>query len=204
MTPQSPLSRIRWLSVRNLSSEDAPPFAALRVVGATRLDEQTIVTVDKPDATLARHYMLNGPARIAAGGHGDATFDAPALVLFDAAHTPAAGEGWGPRSGQWSLARGYPGFTILGDNSGAGAASKTLVMWEPINRLIGKTTSAIAANASGTINLWVGAGGGEAVASPTTTFTGINWTGVDIDSGAKVIALWVNAAWYIEPWECPA
>jgi hypothetical protein len=121
------LGHPRWLAVRNDNSSAAPAFGVLRVTGATTVNGQAVVTVDKPNSTNAA-IIINGPAEIAAGKFGSATFD-PSYALYGTG-TPAFGERWGPQSNDWTLKEGNPGCTIIGAET-TGTGKRVLVQITP-------------------------------------------------------------------------
>lgn len=201
MRPTKTVDSIRWLPLRNDSGETLPAFACARITGVTIVEGQVVTTVAKPSTTLARHYLINGPSAVANGKYGSGTIDCPAYVLYDTADTPAFQEGWGPKPSQWTIAKGFPGFTILGTNSGSGATSRTFALWEPITRLVGKADALVGSGSSGTVSIWIGGTVGSESDS-TINVTVYNRTGADLASGAWCVVLWINNTWYAEPWEC--
>jgi hypothetical protein len=87
----------------------------MRVTGAATVAAGVVlVTVAKPTTATARSHLVNGPVLVAAGGYGAGTFE-PTMALYNSGSgTPAVGEIWGPKSGQWSLEKNQPGYAILG------------------------------------------------------------------------------------------
>lgn len=124
---------------------------------------------------------------------------APAWVLKDSG-TPTFGEGWGPKPFQWSAAPNYPGLVATGETFGSGDDARMVVIGHQIDRLIGKPTSDIATDDDGVVTVWVGASGSEAASSYLITVR--NWSGVTLGAGKRCWIVWVNGAWYAEPWEC--
>ena len=75
---------------------------------------QVIFSVDQPNGDSSATYLFNGPCSIAPAANGSGTLDFPAQAIWDTG-TPAIGDTWGPKSGQWPLAqRATPGFPVLG------------------------------------------------------------------------------------------
>ena len=114
MLPTSPLAAIRWLPLVNQSSSTIPAFACLRIV-STALDATglLIYTVDRPNGDASANYLFNGLRR-RGRGQRPGTLDFPCQAIWDSG-TPATGDVWGPKSGQWTLTKnGSPGFPVLG------------------------------------------------------------------------------------------
>jgi len=111
----------------NDSGETVPIAAVMAVTGVHTLDDGTVIPkIGKPSSTFCRSYLLNGatevpvadaevdPPTTGIGNYQDSDFR-DVLVLYDTG-TPAVGEEWGPKSGQWSLSKsGTPSiFTVYG------------------------------------------------------------------------------------------
>ncbi len=196
------LDQFRIVSVKNTSGEDCPAYGLLAITGAEIRGVRQILLGTKPSTTFYREYVVNGPTAIKAGKTGDCYFAAgPQWIKYDTG-TPANGEGWGPKPGQWTASKGFPGITVEGVKS----ASRTLLLGtlSPIDTLLGKTTSAITGGTSTTTayQIWVGTSGSEANGGWTTVPGVISR--VDIDSGKFVKLTFVNNGWIMEPLECNA
>lgn len=140
--PGSPPQSIRWLPFRNDAGETIPPFACMRVTGATTANGQRVYTVAKPNGSGTVH-MINGPTQVTVAQlYGSGTFDMPATAFYNSGSgTPAFEEFWGPKSGQWSLEKGYSGYRIIGDNLGSGSTARTVVdRIDPYARFIASIT----------------------------------------------------------------
>ena len=88
----------RWnITVQNLSSEAAPPYAALQVIGSTAFGNDTVYSVVKPNGAPGAEILLNSPAAIEPNGYGAATDSYPAEVAITG--TPAFGAELGPTGG---------------------------------------------------------------------------------------------------------
>lgn len=146
---RAPFFRRSWVRVQNAAQEVIPPYAVMRITGGTSIDGEIVYTVAKPNATKQRWYLVNGMFQIAnsSTAEGVATFlTNGGFVLYDTGDgTPANGETWGAENGQWSLAKGKPGFTMLAGNQGTvGANSFSLGIQE---------------QASGAVRIQIWAGG---------------------------------------------
>jgi hypothetical protein len=115
---QTHLASVRWLPAKNVSGEDVPAFAVVRITGFT---DEGVFEVDKPDGSDAE-YALNGPGPMSATGYGTVTRDYPNWALFDDGpdddEFPAVGEEWGPEEDSWKLHSGGTGFAIHGEPIG--------------------------------------------------------------------------------------
>ncbi len=195
----------RWVLVKNASGYTAPANSVVGVTGVARdagghTQKRNLLTFERPSTTLRRNYFITGYADIANGSVGVAFgFDGPMEATYDTG-TPANGEGWGPKPGQFTLSKGFPGFLVDGLNADNSLA---VVRIEPITELFGRTTATVAANSiSSDYKIYTGAAGGEAdsgFSPPAAYFV----TSVAIPSGKKIHLWWTNNSWYAEPLECP-
>lgn len=187
---------------RNTSAETIPAYAVMRVTDAIVVDDIKVFTVAKPNTSLGRLYLINGPKEVpqySAGvepgsGHGSFLWHA-SDVLYDTAATPAYGESWGPQDGTWTLKKWRYGFTIKGGNTGSGATAKTIAVQHFVNEVRGKTSGTISADGgTGTVNVYDG--DGTIVTGTTITATNI---GDELTNGAEVIVFWCGGTWVISP-----
>lgn len=106
----------RWISVKNISGEDIPAFAAMERVG---VDGSGRWHVRKPTRDDHPSAYLNGGARIPKDGNGIGTRDFPTWAMYGPDDgTPSNGESLGTRDGFWELYRGYEGFLVWGGADG--------------------------------------------------------------------------------------
>lgn len=106
----------RWIAVTNVSGEEIPAFAPMRITGIDLTNE---VKVDKPNAEGMPQVLINGQTPIPVDGVGQATYTFPAYVLHDAVDgSPVAGESWGTAAGEWKLRKHKAGFFACGTSSG--------------------------------------------------------------------------------------
>lgn len=174
----------------NASGEEIPAHAVMRVTGAELKAGLPIITVAKPNTTFQRLYLVNGPLRVGsestARGIGTWLSDAN-FVLYDSG-TPAVGESWGPKNGQWSLAKWRYGFTIAGAVDSAGL--KVMATQAEVNGFIGKTDASHAKGATGTISIYDG----------NNADTSDNMTGVLNKFAAVATTKWVDVSWRGGQW----
>jgi hypothetical protein len=104
-------SMVRWFPVINQDGTVAPPGALLRVTG---LNADGSYAVGKPNADGQSRLLINSITPIDAnGGYGIAAYETPFPAAYDTADgTPAAGQGWGAKSGEWKLRKDYAGFVV--------------------------------------------------------------------------------------------
>jgi hypothetical protein len=112
----SPFESNPWKLFRNTTGETIPPFSILRITGAENFNGAIRITVAKPNATQYDAYMVNGPYAVTAGEDGVCTTLTQAGYLaYDSGDgTPALGESWGAKSGQWTAEKDVAGFFICG------------------------------------------------------------------------------------------
>ena len=160
-------------------------------------------TTAQPNTTFCRFYLVNGPVAAVDGGdgfyYGCGTFlHDGGHVLYDTANTPAFGESWGPQNGAWTITKNRWGFDIFGGTAGSGSTSRVVAKQYVVNHILGKTASAHAKGASGTINLYAGVLGSETSISMTVTA----WNRyVALGSGKWAECSWVNG-WSVTAGEC--
>lgn len=112
-------------TVRNDSGEEIPAYGVMRVTGIVTEEDREYYKVDKPGTTFSREYLVNGPVAIGTADdekYGTAQLGPRVQALFDDADgTPTAGDGYGPKPGQWSLAKNYPETALVAGPHGDGA-----------------------------------------------------------------------------------
>lgn len=122
------------IAFRNESGEEVPKYAVMRITGVVTLGGQPVLKIDKPNDDPQQIYLVNGPVAVAHNsggtpGRGIGSFLWHAdYVLYDTDETPAYGETWGPQDDTWTIKKNGTGFTILGGNTGSGAASRTIAV----------------------------------------------------------------------------
>lgn len=112
----------------NNCGETYPAWGISRITGRTAASGTVPAyrTVAKVDTTYRWQYFVNGGKDVAnqAYGYGSFLDDCDGEVLYDTGATPAYGERWGPKSGEFKLFQHRPGFLIMGGTAGAGATSR--------------------------------------------------------------------------------
>lgn len=106
---------------RNNSGERIPPGAIMRKTGTEIGAEGGLVHVmNKPSTSeFNPPFYVNLGEEIGTDGAEAygwcATFEDEIGRAYHLSGTPAYGESWGPKGGQWELEQYYPGFIIEGD-----------------------------------------------------------------------------------------
>lgn len=192
-----PLDRFQGIAFRNDSGVVVPPHAIMEVTDAEMRSGDILLIINKPSTTFGRPYAVNGKFEIPIGGYGQCYRNIECAQAYTTGTTPAFGDGYGPKPGQWTLEKGYPSTTIAYEI--ADSTSKILFgSFSPITSIIGKAGSDIAALSSetpgsGTVTAWYR--NGSAFAATTFTFTGFNFSASAITSGKYVAYKLVNGIW---------
>jgi len=191
----------------NDSDSTAPHGAIMAVSASPRIDTagsdiiQAVYKCTIPSTTFYSRYAVNINGPVDAGKSGLCCFEGPVWIKYDTG-TPARGEGWGPKPGQWTLSKGFPATTLV-DGIVDSTNKLLLGTLAPITTLLGKTTGAITANSASTsYQIWTGTLGSEANGGFTTVPSALSR--VAIDSGKFVKLTWHNNGWIMEPLECNA
>jgi hypothetical protein len=102
----------KWLFRNSESSEAMPPFGVGVITDSEIFEERMSVDiVGKPGTTFYDTFAVNSGRTVNAGKRGNAQLGQLVFVSFDTG-TPAFGEVWGPKPGQWTISKGYPGFKV--------------------------------------------------------------------------------------------
>jgi hypothetical protein len=190
----SPFDDVR---IYNDTNEELPQFGVARVTGMTTINDQKVVSVEKPDTTFGRLYLVNSGDDLAYQRVGVAKNRPIVKVLYDTG-TPAIGEVWGPKPGQFSCSAWYPGFKVLGIVSSTDKIM--LAQYDEPGIYLGKADADIAKGSTGTVSLWIGASGAES--DSTINITGCSALGAAITSGKWVTVQYINGVPYVGPYEC--
>src|SRR3990167_1793536 len=169
-TPPKPL-----ILFGNDCGETLPAYGIARVTSrvAASGSNPAYHVVAKVDATYRWQYFVNGPVDITNQlfGWGSFLTGDDDEVLYDTGATPAVGQRWGPKSGEFKLFQHRPGFHITGGTAGSGATARVGAQQIPPGEVRLKNDDgggALAANASRTFGLYGGPAG--------TTDTGLEVT----------------------------
>ena len=189
-----------------------PAFGIARVTGATAVEAGVVYrSVAQTDlaTTWTPTYLVNGPCPVDANGYGAADqciYGAEMFVSYRAAAgTPAAGEIWGPKSGQWTLEKYYPGFRVVGAVLSTEDVPRALFVPVGIRSLLGVTDGAIAAVSgttptSGTVSVYYYSGSG-AMTDTTYNVTAYNMAGAVATSKNVQLKL-IGERWWVDVEDC--
>jgi hypothetical protein len=191
------LDQFRIISVKNTSGEACPAYGLLAITGSELRGGRQILLGAKPSTTFYRVYVVNGPTEIPAGAVGEAYFAAgPQWIKYDTG-TPVNGEGWGPKPGQWTASKGFPGITCEGIKDAA-----RYLMLGTLGEIDTLLCKAVAQTASGTFSstsaytIMQGTAGSEASAGFTTQPT--IYSRSDIMINEWFHATFRNGIWYAD------
>jgi hypothetical protein len=99
---------------RNDSGEEVPAYAVMKVVDQVAIGGVDHLTINKPDYTFQRRYLINTGTAVANTETGLGNWlDESALVLYDESEGDPNGEEWGAWPGQWTLKKERLGFTLF-------------------------------------------------------------------------------------------
>lgn len=132
-----------WLPFRNDSGEEVPANGVMAVTGIAVVNGTKYLTIEKPGSTFYRQYAVNGPKKIADEGYGHcALTDCLQWALYyESDGTPAIGEGWGPKPSSWFLHKHWPGYRIVGGETGTNPKARVRVVWTGFDKLNAKSDS---------------------------------------------------------------
>jgi hypothetical protein len=99
------------ISFRNDSGEEIPAFAAMRVTGVAMLDDQIVVTVNKPNSSTFE-TLINGPQAVATTEIGSGYKYGILQAKVEAGRT--LGETLKAKASSWELEDGTGPFIFLG------------------------------------------------------------------------------------------
>jgi hypothetical protein len=197
-----------WLPFRNDSGETCPGRSIVRITSVTTMstelsggiDDDELYIINKPNTDWHQCYAVTEAADIEDDAFGMLTFSPVALVAYDSG-TPARGEGWGPKSGQWTVSKNYPATCIA---QGIFDATNKYMRcnFGPIERVLGKTNASHAKGALGDVSVYYGTALSEA--DTTIDIEDVANKFADLDSGAWVHVSWFNGQPYLTAAECPA
>jgi hypothetical protein len=182
---------------RNDYAGALPAYGCLRVTGVATVDGVQVFTVDRPNTTFSRLYLVNGPEDVADDAYGWGTWLWHAdWVLYDDGNTPAFGEEWGPQDGSFEIKKYRYGFTIWGGATG-GSTDLVMATQREVTGFIGKTDASHAKSATGTISVYDGnrADTSINVSDVYNLFANVSTTKfVDVE--------WRGGTWYLTSAEC--
>jgi hypothetical protein len=187
----------RGLPFQNVSGETIPAYAVMAVVGVVHEQGVALLACGKPDTTFRRDYTVNGIHDVPAGRRGTCFCSGDLRVLLQAGFEPEPGQGCGPKPGQWSLAPGFPGFTLQG--IAQAEHDVAIASHEAISGVLVKITAAVAPRATtADYRVHVGAPGSETDAGFTTVPEACNRTFQSMATDEWAWLAWSNDGWELQ------
>ena len=191
---------------KNGADELIPAYAVMAIDDVeTPENGPELLIAKKPSTTFYPRYAINDNHDVRTIDRSRCHFG-PFLCLYDSSTgTPAAWETWGPKPDQWELARGYPGFTVLG----VADSTKHLAVVVPgSGGLVGKTDETIDAISSntpgtGTVSIYYRNLSSGALTDTTMNAEVYNMAG-EVASGAYVQLKWIGGDLWIDVENCGA
>jgi hypothetical protein len=196
--PSTPIQALAKIPFKNVHTQEVPPFGVIELAGSVVEDGITFLNGTRPSTNLRTEYAINGPSRVAPGDKAVCYRQGDLAVAYDSG-TPVAGQGWGPRADQWTLAKGYPAIVTVHGVRNAG--NKILHgALAPLSSVMGTATAETAAIANAqpgtqTFSLHVWDGTNFTAATPATTFIGYNISTEPIAANALTSFVIVHGLW---------
>lgn len=196
--PRLPPPTPDGIPIYNDTGSTLGKYSLVRPHAIRKVSTKIFIDVKQPDTTLRQNMLVVGDNDVPASSYGLAQRGPQVKVLYDTG-TPAIGEGYGPKPSQFTASKNYPCCLICDGIYD----SSDKIMWArlvPIDIVLGKTNASHAAGASGTVNVYSGTVGSEAIITSMTVSAYNRFT--DIDSGKWVFVTWVNGQPYLSAAEC--
>lgn len=206
---RAPGKQQRGIEFSNASGQTVPSFGVLQITGSSVVGVgREILTATRPDGTAGAVYAVNGSVPVTAGQKGRCTLDFPTKAAYDTGDgTPAIGQFWGPKSGQFTLAQGRPYFLISGTPaSGRVFVERHSCAWMIRGTLVGAMTSGDATWTIDNISVVSGGDPRATVGSSSEAKTVYNLHEWDGDDDAIAVAVWndTESRWELIQVTCPA
>ncbi len=160
----SAFDRMPWRTFKNTAGTTAPAWGLLRVTGFEIVNGEIQFTIGQPNATWQTVYLVNGPEDVSANGIGLCTtlMHGGNLLVDLTSGTPAAGQTWGAKSGQFSAVKDATGFFVGGAHKGTTPRARVAaIQVQGSTTRLGKPDANIESGQTGTVSLWTGAAGSE-------------------------------------------
>jgi hypothetical protein len=211
------------LLIYNEGEEAIPPFAVVKPTGTQWSNNLVALQVAQPDENFVQKYYINGPTTLGSDtGYGAAISDGewPLWAQYNSsAGTPAYGQVWGPKAGEWTLEPNRPGFMIVGQpqSIGSGDAALNLVAVRPyeVTEIWVKLNAALSQGGKlANQPIYTGKPAGESGGGETDSglvlpllydrlIDADSESGWELPSGAWVLAAWIDGYWYaVESSKC--
>lgn len=195
---------VAWHRFINNTAETIPACAIMAMASDPQIEMagsdifQVIYKCSKPSTTFRQTAAVNSRAAVLAGESGFCCFEGPVWIAYDSG-TPARGEGWGPKPGQWTLSKGFPCTTLV-DGIVDSTNKLLLGTLSPIGTLLCKATADNAAGSLATdttdYKIQSGTAGSEADAGFTTQPA--IYAREATSNNEFFTATWINNTWYAD------
>ncbi len=186
----------KWIGCKNNAAETIPAWSCAAIGTGSTIDGVYHPHASKPSTTFTRSYALTGGRDATTVDKVGVTFEA-GLCKYDTG-TPAVGETWGPKPGQWTLSRYYSGFRCVGILD----STNKIALWEREEPpfYLCKADSSISKGSTGTASLYVGDSGSETDSTVNITSCKALWGAIATSKWCGVS--FVNGVPYITQLEC--
>ncbi len=192
-----------WQECKNAAGETIPGHSVVSIdTTVPTMDDRQVGNAIKPSTTWCNLHAFtqDRDAELISGvGKVSVTMEA-GLVKYDTG-TPAPGEGWGIKPGQYTLSKGYPGARCI--RVVDSTKKIMLAQFLPITRVKGKLDGTLSAGSTATLSIWYGPAGSEVDTGWNVTIR--DWlmkAGDSVASGKKAWAEFDGDAWYLTQAEC--
>lgn len=184
-----------WRPGYNSSGSTIPAYSVVLIGSSSAINGVEHSNLTQQSTTFSRNLGITVGLDIAASSQCGYVVEAGFVKYGDSSVSP--GDVIGPKPSSWVGWKNYPGFRVVQVIDSTNKIA--LVEPEPILTLHGKADSAISKGSSGTVSIWVGAGGSEMDSTINVTAYA---RGAAISSGKIVGVHFINGVAYVFPWEC--
>jgi len=203
LKPRSFLESIAWRPALLSGGEDCPSFGALKVTGHTIDNGLLLLSVAKLDTNVWPNVVIAGEGGIKAGRTGAVT-DQLTIALLDSASSPASGDTYGIKSGQWPLFQHREGFRVVSSVIGTGSAKRGIVRPYEVKELWGVMDATLSPGSSAAMSVHFRDGGAWTDSGTNVTVGDrLLITGQSIAAGKWVVAYHYGDGWWAQAAECP-
>jgi hypothetical protein len=203
MRARSFIESITWLPAKLAAGDDCPSFGALLVTGHTFEEGQLVLAVRKPDTDVWQNVVFAREGGIKAEGYGEVAAGMT-IALCNSAATPANGENWGIKSGEFTLRRYREGFRVVGPAIGSAGAQRAIVRPYEVKTLWGVFTGTLSPGGSAGFDVYFRDGGSwTSSGTNITVHDRLLITGQSVASGKWGVAFDYGDHWWAQEAQCP-
>ncbi len=195
-----------WQECKNAAGETIPALSVVFInTTVSTMDDRQVNNAIKPSTTFygLHGFTMDRDAELIDGVGKLAVIMETGLVKYDTG-TPAPGEGWGIKPGQYTLSKGYPGARCI--RIVDSTTKIMLAQFLPITAFLGKTVvsasagSSLSGDVAGAYKIYAGTKGSEVDGGWTTVPAVYFRNALAADKWFK--ATWLNDGWEGEPLTC--